>query len=113
MLVFLIVNYFATEWKRKFIKEKSRKDQGQSQKAIDSLINFETVKYFNGEDHERNRYFKSLLEYKDAEVTVAQSQAVFSLVTGTITFTAITLQIFFAYYQILEDKISIGDFMVI
>lgn len=73
MAIFLIVNYFVTEWKRQFVRDKSQKDQGTNQKAIDSLINFETVKYFNAEEHERSRFFKSLLAYKDAQVSLAKS----------------------------------------
>jgi ATP-binding cassette subfamily B protein len=40
------------EWRSKYFKDKTMKDSGYNQKAIDSLINFETVKYFNAEEHE-------------------------------------------------------------
>ena len=66
MVLYFIANASITAWRAKFFKDKTEKDNGQNQKAIDSLLNFETVKYFNAEDHETNRYYKSLLLYKEA-----------------------------------------------
>ena len=64
MVTYIVAQVSITEWRSKFQKDKSQKDSGYNQKAIDSLLNFETVKYFNAEDHERNRFEKSLVLYK-------------------------------------------------
>lgn len=66
MILYFIAIYCLNEWKAKFFKEKNQLDSGYSQKAIDSLINFETVKYFNAEDHERDRFKKALELYKES-----------------------------------------------
>ena len=66
MTLYFIANYCINNWRAKLFKDKSEKDQGYNQKAIDSMLNFETVKYFNGEEHERNRFYNSLLLYKDS-----------------------------------------------
>jgi ATP-binding cassette subfamily B protein len=64
ILVYLIATLICTEWRAKYFKKMSEQDAKYVQKATDSLLNFETVKYFNAEDHERGRFYKSLLAYK-------------------------------------------------
>ena len=52
IIVYLIVTFVVTEWRAKYFKAMTKADLEYSQKATDSLLNFETVKYFNAEDHE-------------------------------------------------------------
>lgn len=52
MLLYLLATVIATEWRAKFFKVMTQKDAAYVQKATDSLLNFETVKYFNAESHE-------------------------------------------------------------
>lgn len=68
MAIYFVATYCFNEWRAKFFKEKSQLDSGYNQKAIDSLINFETVKYFNAEDHEMRRFYKSLELYKASQI---------------------------------------------
>ena len=49
VMSYVVVTYIVTEWRAKFFKEMMLKDQTYTQKATDSLLNFETVKYFNAE----------------------------------------------------------------
>jgi ABC-type transport system involved in Fe-S cluster assembly fused permease/ATPase subunit len=74
MTLYFIANYMINEWRSKYFKDKTMKDSGYNQKAIDSLINFETVKYFNAEEHESKRFYKSLLEYKEAQIKMVYSR---------------------------------------
>jgi ATP-binding cassette, subfamily B, heavy metal transporter len=55
------------------------KDTEYNQKATDSLLNFETVKYFNAEKHEEERFLKALGEYKKENITVAKSLVVLNI----------------------------------
>lgn len=73
MLFYLAATFIATEWRAKFFKIMTQKDAAYVQKATDSLLNFETVKYFNAESHEQRRFQVALMEYKKANVTVARS----------------------------------------
>jgi len=73
MLLYFMFTLLATEWRAKFFKLMSVADASYVQKATDSLLNFETVKYFNAEDHEEARFGVSLKKYKDANVAVAKS----------------------------------------
>ena len=73
IVLYFVITRVCTEWRAKFFKKQSQMDASYVQKATDSLINFETVKYFNAENHERDRFYKSLLEYKKATIVVAMS----------------------------------------
>ena len=90
----------------------SQKDSGYNQKAIDSLINFETVKYFNAEDHERNRFEKSLVDYKESQILLSNTVRVQSFVLSTITNGCLTTCLILAYKRILSGEFTVGDFVV-
>lgn len=62
--VYIISTICVTEWRASFFKEMSKKDTEYNQKATDSLLNFETVNYFNGNYHEMVRFDKALDKYK-------------------------------------------------
>ena len=71
---------FLTEWRAKYFKKLADKDTSYVQKATDSLLNFETVKYFNAEGHEERRFMKALLDYKKENITVAKSLIVLNII---------------------------------
>ena len=84
MVLYLLATIFCTEWRAKYFKVMSTKDANYVQKATDSLLNFETVKYFNAEDHEQKRFYTSLDEYRNANVTVAKSLVVLNMSQATV-----------------------------
>ena len=57
-----------TEYRAKGFKSRNKADKEYNQKATDSLLNFETVKYFNAEKHEENRFEKALDAYKQQNI---------------------------------------------
>lgn len=71
--IYLLATIFVTEWRAKYFKTMTKKDAEYVQRATDSLLNFETVKYFNAEDHEQSRFSVSLAAYKEANVIVAHT----------------------------------------
>jgi ABC-type transport system involved in Fe-S cluster assembly fused permease/ATPase subunit len=71
ILAYGIVTVMITECRSKYFKTMQNKDARNVQVATDSLLNFETVKYFNAEDHEQHRFFKSLKDYKKSNIQVA------------------------------------------
>lgn len=83
IFIYLIVTVVVTEWRAKYFKLMTKADVEYSQKATDSLLNFETVKYFNAETHEEQRFFRALSKYKEANITVSKS-----LVTLNVSQTA-------------------------
>ncbi|MEE3100036.1 MAG: ABC transporter transmembrane domain-containing protein, partial [Pseudomonadota bacterium] len=67
--------FSVTEWRVKIRRVMNQEDQDASQKAVDSLLNFETVKYFGAEAREVERYDRSMANYEDAAVKTANSLA--------------------------------------
>lgn len=79
VVLFVVASFCITEWRAKYFKRMTIRDQEYSQKATDSLLNFETVKYFNAEEHEQHRFMKSLVAYKKESVVVANSLVVLTI----------------------------------
>lgn len=101
-----------TEWRSKYFKKMASQDAKNTQVATDSLLNFETVKYFNAEDHEQERFYKALWNYKMTSVTVAYSMVVLNMLQGAMTNIGLALTLFYVYSQITIDKFAVSDFVV-
>ena len=89
------------------------KDTEYNQKATDSLLNFETVKYFNAEDHEEARFLKALNVYKRENIKVAYSLAVLNVVQALIIASGLCVTLLLAYYMITTAALDIGDFVML
>lgn len=70
IVLYFVATICITEWRAKAFKAQAMADTAYIQKATDSLLNFETVKYFNAEDHELERFTVSLTEYKRLSISV-------------------------------------------
>ncbi len=79
VVLYVLATVFLTEWRAKYFKASAGKDAEYSQKATDSLLNFETVKYFNAEKHEEDRFMKALSSYKQENIRVAKSLIVLNV----------------------------------
>ena len=75
IFIYIYMTYAITEWRAKGFKAMTMADQNYNQKAKDSLLNFETVKYFNAEKHEEQRFETALGAYKEQNIIVARSLA--------------------------------------
>lgn len=73
VVLYIYLTYRLTEWRASKFKKMAMADQSYNQKATDSLLNFETVKYFNAEAHEEQRFEKALNAYKRENIVVARS----------------------------------------
>ena len=72
IVLYLTLTYFLTEWRRDQFAMMAKADQNYNQKATDSLLNFETVKYFNAEKHEEERFEVALAAYKYENIKTAR-----------------------------------------
>ena len=102
-----------TEWRNEFRKRMNKADNEVSTKMIDSLLNFETVKYFNNEKFEFDRLDESL---KDYELAANQSRHSLSLLNVAQTFIimlGITIMLVMSAYGIKDGDIDVGGFVVI
>lgn len=103
----------ATDWRTKYIKELNQADNHSNTRAIDSLLNFETVKYFNNEDFEANNYDKGLANWERARRKNRLS--LFALNGGQALIIAITMtsMLALAAIKVADGEITIGDFVLI
>jgi ATP-binding cassette, subfamily B, heavy metal transporter len=107
------LSFQITEWRNVFRKRMNRADNDVSTKMIDSLLNFETVKYFNNEQYEFHRLDESL---KDYELAANQSRHSLSLLNVAQTFIimlGITIMLVMSAYGIRNGDIDVGGFVVI
>ena len=107
------LTFVITEWRNIFRKRMNQADNDVSTKMIDSLLNFETVKYFNNEDFEANRLDQSLEDY---ELAANQSRHTLSLLNIAQTFIimiGITIMLVMSVYGIKNGDIDVGGFVVI
>ena len=102
-----------TEWRTKFRKEMNELDSSAHSRAIDSLLNYETVKYFNNEEFEAQRYDENLKRYRRAAV---KSQTTLSLLnTGQqlIIATGLVAMLWRATQGVVDGRMTLGDLVMV
>jgi ATP-binding cassette, subfamily B, heavy metal transporter len=102
-----------TEWRNVFRKRMNQADNDVSTKMIDSLLNYETVKYFNNEQFEFDRLDKSLGDYELAANQSRQSLSLLNIAQTFIIMTGITIMLVMSAYGIKNGEIDVGGFVVI
>ena len=102
-----------TEWRNEFRRKMNQADNDVSTKMIDSLLNFETVKYFNNEKFEFNRLDKSLEEYELAANQTRHALSLLNVAQTLIITTGITIMLVMSAYGIKSGDIDVGGFVVI
>ena len=102
-----------TEWRNLFRKIMNQADNDVSTKMIDSLLNFETVKYFNNEDYEFARLDKSLEDYESAANKSRHSLSLLNIAQTFIIMFGITIMLVMSAYGIKNGNINVGGFVVI
>ena len=116
--VVTVVGYIAftmivTEWRLKFRRQMNRSDEEANTKAIDSLINFETVKYFGNEIHETKRYDLAQRGYEEAAVRSRTSLSLLNIGQGIIISVGLTAVMWMAAGGIVNGTMTVGDFVLV
>ena len=102
-----------TEWRMKFRRQMNAADEQAATKAIDSLINYETVKYFNAEAAEACRFNSSMRAYEDAAVLSRTSLAAVNVGQGAIIALGLVLIMGIAGNDIHQGKLTVGNFVTV
>ena len=102
-----------TEWRTKFRRTMNENDSEASTKAIDSLLNFETVKYFGNEDHEARRFDVALKGYEQAAVKSRTSLTLLNIGQGGIIAAGLTAVMIMAGSGVAAGAMTIGDFVLV
>ena len=113
--VVLYVTYtvLVTSWRIKLRRRMNEADQRANTRAIDSLLNYETVKYFGNEDHEAGRFDHSLRRYEKAAVANGQSLGLLNVGQSFVISAGLTIVMIMAAAGIADGSMSVGDFVMV
>ncbi|MBV9956309.1 MAG: ABC transporter ATP-binding protein/permease [Pseudolabrys sp.] len=111
--LYMLYTYFATEWRIGIRRRMNESDTDANVKAIDSLLNYETVKYFGAEEREAQRYDKSMARYEDASVKAYTSLAVLNAGQAAIFTCGLGVAMVMCAFGIRAGTNTVGDFVLI
>ena len=109
----MVFTYYATEWRIGIRRRMNDSDTDANVKAIDSLLNYETVKYFSAEEREAQRYDRSMARYEDASVKAYTSLAVLNAGQAMIFTIGLAAVMVMCAYGIQQGTNTVGDFVMI
>lgn len=113
MLLYSLFTIKTTAWRTNFRRDANRADNKAASVALDSLINFEAVKYFNNENYLASKYNNSLINYRDSQIKVSKSLAFLNAGQNLIFTTALTTMMYMGCSGILTGNLTVGDLVLI
>src|SRR5580704_1218602 len=113
VVIFMYYTYIATEWRIEIRRKMNESDTEANTKAIDSLLNYETVKYFSAEEREAARYDRSMEGYERASVKTYTSLAVLNTGQAIIFTFGITATMLMCAIGVRNGKNTVGDFVMV
>jgi len=113
ILLYVGVTFAITEWRTAHRRQMNDMDSKANTKAIDSLLNYETVKYFGNEEWEASRYDKNLQRYEDAAVKTETSLGILNSAQSMVIALAVTLLMWRASVGIVDKSLTIGDLVMV
>jgi len=113
LVAYVAFTILVTEWRTHFRREMNELDSRANARAIDSLINYETVKYFNNESFEAARYDKSLLNWQEAAIRSQTSLSVLNVGQSLIIAVAVTLMVWQAVAGVQAGTMTLGDLVLV
>ncbi len=105
--------FAVTEWRIRLRREMNKQDTDANQKAIDSLLNFETVKYFNAEEREARRYDKAMEGYEAASLKTAYSLAILNFGQWLLITGGLVAVMVMAAVGVQNGHLTVGDFVMV
>src|SRR6476659_10004348 len=113
LVLYIIYTVTITEWRTGFRRQMNELDSKANTRAIDSLLNYETVKYFNNEEFEARRYDESLQRWEEAAVRSQTSLSLLNIGQSAIIAVAVTLIMWRATLGVVEHTMTIGDLVLV
>ena len=111
--IYVIFTFLVTEWRMHYRHDMNRLDSQANTHAFDSLINYETVKYFNNEALEQNRYDEILSEWEEVAVKSQSTMSLLNFGQGSIIAIGVTIILYFAASGVVDKSMSIGDLVMV
>jgi len=111
--LYVVFTFKVTEWRVQIRREMNKQDTDANQKAIDSLLNYETVKYFGAEEREAQRYDSSMEKFEVASLKTIYSLAALNLGQSVIIMTGTVIVMLMAAIGVMNGELSVGDFVLV
>ncbi len=112
VVAYIWFTFAVTRWRIQFRREMNQSDQDANTKAVDSLLNYETVKYFNNEAHETRRFDKSMERYSRASIQAQTSLSVLNTGQAIIVAAGMGAVMILTVFGIRQGRFSVGDFVM-
>ncbi len=113
LVSYIVFTVLVTDWRTHFRRTMNDLDSKANTKAIDSLINYETVKYFGNEDYEANRYDEGLKSYENAAVRSQTSLSLLNTGQSLIIAAAVTMILWRATEGVIAGTMTLGDMVLV
>ena len=113
LVSYILFTTYITDWRLKFRRAMNDQDTKANTKAIDSLLNFETVKYFTNEEHEANRFNLALKAYERAAVKSQLSLTLLNIGQGVIISSGLVIVLIMAANGVSDGRFTIGEFVLV
>jgi len=113
IFIYIAYTLFITDWRVKYRRAMNEKDTEANTKAVDSLLNYETVKYFGNEDHEFSRFDKALRGYELAAVKSQTTLSALNLGQGIIIGIGLVAVMMMAAQGVSRGNLTVGDFVLV
>ena len=111
--IYVVFTIYTTEWRNKFVREANQADSSTSTRAIDSLLNYETVKYFNNEKYEADTYDTFLANWETAKLKNRMSLLALNSGQALIIALAMTAMMWMAAQSVIDKEMTLGDLAMI
>uniref|UniRef100_A0A0V0J4V6 ATP-binding cassette sub-family B member 6 n=1 Tax=Schistocephalus solidus TaxID=70667 RepID=A0A0V0J4V6_SCHSO len=112
MLAYLVITVLITEWRTKFRRTMNNLDNVKSGVAVDSLLNFETVKYYTAESFEVNRYKKAVIDYQRASWQSSASLSLLNVTQSLIISLGLLIGTLLCAHAVVAGNLTLGDFVL-
>jgi ATP-binding cassette subfamily B protein len=113
LVIYIALTISITEWRTQLRRQMNEMDSQANTKAIDSLLNYETVKYFGNEEFEAKRYDSSLQNWEVAAVKNQTSLGMLNAAQAAIIAIGVTVMLIRASHGVVEGKLTVGDLVMI
>ncbi|KKN25855.1 hypothetical protein LCGC14_0880650, partial [marine sediment metagenome] len=113
ILLYIVYTLLITEWRMRFRRAMNDMDSEANNQAVDSLLNYETVKYFNNEQYELQRYDEKLTTWEAAAIKNQTSLSLLNVGQGAIIATGLTILMLLVGQGVVDGKLSLGDLVLI
>ena len=113
VVLFIAYSVVVTEWRMRHVRRMNELDSKANTRAIDSLINYETVKYFTNEEYEAGRYDAQMAKWEKEALKTQYSLSTLNSGQALIIALGITAMMLLAGYQVVHKQMTIGDFVMV